>query len=120
MKKLLLVPGISAVFMSCNAMAQLAVSANDNKLVNQNGKNVVVANPAPDSISIIDLSSFPPKITGEVPVPTSVVGPPSSVAIAPDESFALVTSAQKHDPADASKLVDNNRVSVIDLKAKRV
>ena len=109
-----------ALLGSTQVQAQLAVSANDNKLVNENGKNIVVANPAPDSVSIIDLSTFPPKIVGEVQAPTSVVGPPTSVAIALDESFALVTSAQKKDPADPAKTVADNRVSVIDLRNKKV
>ena len=50
-------------------------------------------------------------------MPTSLVGPPQSVAIAPDESFALVTAATKLDPADKKKTAPHNIVSVIDLKA---
>jgi DNA-binding beta-propeller fold protein YncE len=46
-----------------------------------------------------------------------VVGPPSSVAIAPDESIALVANSIKVDPADPKKTVPDNRLSVIDLKA---
>jgi len=46
-----------------------------------------------------------------------VVGPPFSVAITPDESLALVTAAQKIDPADPTKQTADNRMSVIDLKA---
>jgi DNA-binding beta-propeller fold protein YncE len=46
-----------------------------------------------------------------------VVGPPSSVAIAPDESLAVVTAATTVDPADPKKTVPDNKVSVIDLKA---
>jgi len=98
------------------AAAQLAVSANDNKQINTAGVGSVVRNPAPDSVSVIDLSVFPPRVVGEVAVSASVVGPPSSVAVAPDESFALVSSATKRDAADAGKLVPDNRVSVIDLK----
>jgi hypothetical protein len=39
------------------------------------------------------------------------------VAIAPDESIALISSNMKLDAADPKKLVPDNRVSVIDLKA---
>ncbi len=95
MRKLFLATIISSACVT-PAYAQLAVSANDNKVVNENGKNVVVANAAPDTVSIIDLKSL--KIVGEVQAPTSVVGPPLSVALTPDESYALVTSAQKKDP----------------------
>src|SRR6266540_127974 len=102
---------------SSGALAQLAVSANDNKAVLIDGVNTVPQNPVPDTVTIIDLSASPPKIIGEVQAPTSVVGPPSSVAVAPDESIALVTAATKIDPADPKKLVPDNKISVIDLKA---
>ena len=102
------------------AAAQLAVSANDNKQVNIAGVGSVVASPAPDTVTVIDLGVFPPRVVGEVVAPASVVGPPSSVAVAPDESFALVSSAVKKNPADATKTMDDNRLSVIDLKAMKV
>jgi DNA-binding beta-propeller fold protein YncE len=103
--------------LSSGALAQLAVSANDNKAVLVDGVNTVPQNPPPDTVTIIDLSTSPPKIIGEVQAPTSVVGPPSSVAVAADESIALVTAATKIDPADPKKVVPDNKVSVIDLKA---
>jgi len=103
--------------LSSGAGAQLALSANDGKAVLVDGTNVVPANPAPDSVTLIDLNATPPKAVGEVAAPASVVGPPSSVAIARDESFALVTSATKLDPNDPKKLVPDDRLTVIDLKA---
>jgi DNA-binding beta-propeller fold protein YncE len=101
-----------------SAQAQLAVSANDAKVVLKDGNAVNAANSAGDTVSIIDLNVSPPKVIGEVKAPTSVVGPPMSVAVAPDESIALVTAAMKIDPADASKTILDNKLSVIDLKAK--
>ena len=100
-----------------DAAAQLAVSANDSKAVLVDGVNTVPANPAGDTVSIIDLNISPPKLLAEIKAPTSVVGPPSSVAVAPDKSFALVTAATKIDPADPKKTANDNKVSVIDLKA---
>ena len=104
--------------LTVTASAQIAVSANDNKAVLVNGANVVPDNPAADTVTIIDMNVKPPKVVGEVKAPTSVVGPPQSVAISRDESFALVTGAIKVDPADPKKTTADNRVSVIDLKAK--
>ena len=104
--------------LTTGAFAQIAVSANDNKAVLVNGNNIVPDNPAADTVSIIDIGSTPPKIIGEVKAPASVVGPPQSVAISRDESFALVTGAFKVDPADKKKAVPDNKLSVIDLKAK--
>jgi DNA-binding beta-propeller fold protein YncE len=99
------------------ARAEIAVSANDNKVVLVNGAVQVVKNPAPDTITLIDLKASPPKVLAEIEAPTSVVGPPLSVAVTPDESLALVTAAMRIDPADPSKQIPDARVSVIDLKA---
>ncbi|HET9926976.1 MAG TPA: YncE family protein, partial [Methylomirabilota bacterium] len=73
-----------------SAEAQLAVSSNDNKVTLDNGVVKVVPNPAPDTATIIDLGATPPRVVAEISVPGSVVGPPLSVAIAPDQSLALI------------------------------
>jgi DNA-binding beta-propeller fold protein YncE len=101
---------------SLSASAQLAISANDNKVLNVNGATVVQPG-VPDTVTILDLGASPPKVLGEVKAPASVVGPPQSVAIAPDESIALVTASTKIDPADGKKTASDNKLSVIDLKA---
>jgi WD40 repeat protein len=98
------------------AAAQLAVSANDAKVINVNGTNVVQPG-ATDTATIIDLGSSPPRVIGEVKAPASVVGPPQSVAISPDEGIAVVTGSTRLDPADPKKIVSDNKVTVIDLKA---
>jgi WD40 repeat protein len=99
------------------AAAQLAVSSNDAKAVLVNGVNTVPPNPADDTVTLIDLGVSPPKVVGELKAPSSVVGPPQNVAIAPDESIALVSASMKLDPTDPTKLTPDNRISVIDLKA---
>jgi DNA-binding beta-propeller fold protein YncE len=103
---------------SFSAEAQLAVSSNDGKAVLVNGVNTVPPKPADDTVTIIDLGVSPPKVIGELKAPSSVVGPPQNVAITPDESIALVAASMKVDPADPTKLTPDNRLSVIDLKAK--
>ena len=109
--------GTVALTAGAPAEAQLAISANDNKLALVNGVAQVVQNPAPDTITIMDLSAPAPRVIAEIPVPNSVVGPPLSVAITPDEGLALVTSAMQIDPADKTKQIPDNKVSVVDLKA---
>lgn len=99
------------------ARAQIALSANDNKLVLDNGVTRPVRDPAPDTLSIIDLSTSPPRLRGEIQVPTSVVGPPFSVALSANERLALVTANQRHDPADPTKLVPGNSMAVVDLSS---
>lgn len=99
------------------ARAQIALSANDNKLVLDNGAVRSARDPSPDTLSIIDLSASPPRLRAEIQVPASVIGPPTSVAIAPNERLALVTANQRHDPADPSKLVPGNGMAVVDLSS---
>jgi DNA-binding beta-propeller fold protein YncE len=105
---------------AATAQAELALSIGDGKMRLDNG----VAKTVPggqDMLAIIDLAPAKggkiPKLVAEFAVPGSIVGPPQSVAISPDESFALVTANQKIDPADPGKTVPDNRMSVIDLKA---
>jgi DNA-binding beta-propeller fold protein YncE len=97
--------------------AEILVTANDGKMVLENGNAVVRKQPLPDTVSVIDFTDGALKLLAEVPAPASVVGPPPSVAIAPDGSFALVTGAMKVDPADATKTVPDDKLSVIDLKS---
>jgi DNA-binding beta-propeller fold protein YncE len=97
--------------------AQIAVSGNDNKILLVNGVVTVVPNPPPDTVSVIDLTTAPPRVVGEVPAPVSVVGPPLSVALTPDGSLALVTASSKVDPGDRTRQTPNNQVSVVHVKA---
>jgi len=105
-------------FFCVGAVAQIAVSSNDGKAVLVNGVNTVPSKPADDTVTIIDLGVSPPKVIGELKAPSSVVGPPQNVAVAPDEAFALVAANMKVDPSDPTKTAPDNRLTVIDLKAK--
>lgn len=119
MRYVLLGPACAGLAMlGVSATAEIAISANDNKMVLVNGVGTVVKDPAADTISILDVKGGKAKLLGELAVPASVVGPPLSVAITPDEKLALVTAAMKINPADATKQVADNKVSVIDLEVK--
>ncbi len=111
---------IAAAFLPAagSAWAQLAVSANDNKVFWTDGVVRNVANPPPDTVTVIDLSSFPPRLVGELNAGATVAGPPQTVAVAPDESIALITSGQKIDPTDPSKMIADNLLNVIDLQVR--
>lgn len=107
--------------LSVPGWAQIAVSSNDHKVTQENGVAKNVANPPADTITIIDLGASPVKVLGTVDnVPGSVVGPPLSVAVTPDETLALVASSTKIDPADPTKTVPDDRVTVVDLKDRKV
>jgi DNA-binding beta-propeller fold protein YncE len=95
--------------------AEIAVSSNDAHTITVNGQQIVAEPAAADTLSIVDLAHYPPQVTATIDVPGSVAGPPYAVAVAPDESFAIVSSATKLDPADPKKIVPDDRVSLIDL-----
>jgi DNA-binding beta-propeller fold protein YncE len=114
---LLTAPLLVTTGLSRPAAADLIAVANDNHSVNVNGKMETAKNPPPDNVAFIDVSRYPPRLVATVDAPTSVVGAPTAVWIAPDESWAVVTAATKIDPKDATKIIDDDTVSVIDLKA---
>jgi hypothetical protein len=64
--------------------AQIVVSANDAKVTLVDGVQVVGRNPPPDTVTIWDFDVTPPRTVAAITVPTSLVGPPSSVAITPN------------------------------------
>jgi len=93
------------------AEARLAISANDGKQL-QDGEPKTVT---PDSVSVLDLSTYPPKVIGDVKMPASMIGSPVAVVVSRDESFAIVASSQKVNPADPMHPADDDKVSVVDL-----
>jgi DNA-binding beta-propeller fold protein YncE len=100
---------ILALSLSSTASAQLAVSADDGK---QLRPGETADSRTPDMISVIDMDQSPPRLISTLEVPTSMIGPPTSIALAPDESFALVAAAQA---LEGENIVKNDTVSVIDL-----
>ena len=115
--KLFAIAGLGVLLSPRGVAAQVAVSANDGKQVLRDGTTAVARPAAPDTVTVLDLRAFPPRVTAQLAAPASVVGPPQSVAIAPDRSLALVTGALKLDPNDPSKTVPDDVVTVIDLRA---
>jgi len=100
------------------AQAEIAISANDAKVRLVNGAITVDPNRPADNIVILDMKGALPKVIAQVDnVPTSVVGPPTSVAITPDESLALISASTKIDPANPQKTTTHNALTVVDLKA---
>ena len=84
--------GIAVVGLLCVlpvvAEARLAIAGNDGKQI-QAGEQTGVT---PDSVSVIDLAAYPPKVIGQVQVPAAMIGPPEAVAVSRDDSFAIVTA----------------------------
>jgi DNA-binding beta-propeller fold protein YncE len=90
--------------------AELAVSGNDGKQPQLGDQPHDVV---PDTLTVIDLATYPPRKRGQVEVPYSMIGEPTSVAVAHSGGFALVTASQKYD--SANKVVPDDRLSVVDL-----
>lgn len=113
--KSLLLASVALCAFAVAPRAQLLVSANDNKVVLEEGRMRTLREPPPDTLSVIDIGVSPPALRSEISVPASVVGPPTTVAITPDEKLAIVTANQRPDPADPTKLIPGNSLKVIDL-----
>src|SRR5207247_6192548 len=97
---------------------KLIVIANDGKEPHRDGSYSVLASPQPDSIVILDASTFPPLVVAEIPnVPNSNSGPPQSVCLTPDETLVLVSAPNHVDPQDPTKVIVDDYVSVLDLDA---
>jgi len=109
---------VAAAVPLCAARADIALSSNDAHTVLVDGAQVAPGTAAADTLSIIDLSQTPPKVTDTIDVPGSVVGPPMAVTVSRDETFAIVTAATKADPAGPNGISPDNRLTVIDLTAK--
>jgi DNA-binding beta-propeller fold protein YncE len=95
------------------AHADIAVSSNDGHTVLDAAGNQVAA-PGTDTLSVIDLKGAP-RVLATIDAPGSVVGPPMAVAVAPDESYAIVTGATKAEPSGQFGIAFDDKVSVIDL-----
>ncbi len=100
------------------AAGHLILSANDGKYPNVDGAYQIVMPPPPDTLTVLDAGTFPPKVVGEIEVTTSVIGPPMGVALTPDEKLALVSCPMRVDTgATPPKLAPANELEVVDLEA---
>jgi DNA-binding beta-propeller fold protein YncE len=115
---LLAASALACLIAAAPARADKILSMNDNHTVlDEKANQVAPDNARPDSIDVIDVSQYPPKITATIEAPGSVVGPPLAVWVAPDESWAITTAATKAQAGAKFGIAPDNRVSVIDLAA---
>ena len=107
--------GALLVAFTAPVSAQLVISGNENKIDLTSGAPRVIPPVAPDSISILDFSSFPPSVRQLNDIPNSVIGPPSNIAITPDRRLALIANSLKLDAANPTNWVPESFVHVLDL-----
>jgi len=103
----------------CGAFApsgrQIVISANDNRLDLAYGAMRVYDDPRPDTLTVLDFATFPPTVTNVGNVPNTVIGPPTNVAITPDQRLALVANSLIIDPNDSTKQIPDTKIAIIDL-----
>jgi DNA-binding beta-propeller fold protein YncE len=106
----------AAALVPAVASADVVLSSNDGHSVMDASKTIVApASPAPDTVTVIDVKSYPPKIKATFEAPGSVVGPPGAIWISKDETWGIVTSATKADAAAKDGIAPDDRVAVFDL-----
>ena len=101
------------------ARAQFLVVGNDEKRgYDASGKMIELA-PGKDSVSIVDIRNrVEPKIVANLPLKNSIHGPPTNLAITPDNRMALVANAVNSvADGDRYKNVPDDEIYVIDLTA---
>ncbi len=106
-----------AALIALAANGQIVISGNEAKIDLSSGTAVVLPDAPPDSLTILDFSTFPPKVTNVANVRNSVIGPPSNIAITPDEKLALIASSTLPDPDKPGQWIPDNIVHVLDLTA---
>ena len=97
---------------------ELMIVGNDEKQSWDDAGKGVIGEPGHDSVSIIDIGTDPlaPKILVTLPLDNTIIGPPTNLAITPDESIALIANSMNVATDNGvRKMVPDNRLWVIDL-----
>jgi len=108
----------AAMSVTAVAQAQFLIIGNDEKLIFKDGKPALSL-PGKDTVTIVDIKDpTNPRIVANLPAQNSVIGPPTNLAITPDNKLALVASSiDVVKDGDNLKNVPDNKVFVIDLTA---
>ncbi|MGN6748377.1 MAG: hypothetical protein ACTHJS_07265 [Xanthobacteraceae bacterium] len=109
-----------AMSFAAAAQAQFLIIGNDEKLIFKDGKPALSL-PGKDTVTIVDIKDpTKPRIVANLPAQNSVIGPPTNLAITPDNKLALVASSiDVVKDGDNLKNVPDNKVFVIDLTTRR-
>ncbi len=100
------------------ARRPLVISGNENKIDLISGAPRVIANAPPDSISILDFSSFPPAVDHLTNVPNSVLGPPSNIAVTPNGRLALIANSVRIEPERQTNWLPEDFLHLLDLTSR--
>jgi len=99
--------------------APFMIVGDDEKVSFTDGKTIV-SPPGKDSVLVVDVANpLDPRIVANLSLKNSVVGPPVNLAIDPTDSVAIVADSMNAvQDGDNWKQVPDNKIYVIDLKAK--
>ncbi|MCP1237357.1 lactonase family protein [Gluconobacter kondonii] len=99
-----------------HAADQWAISANDgHTTTNTAGKMVTAGTIVPDSLSLIRFEHGLPVLGKNLLLPTSVEGPPTTVWIAPDSCWAIVTAGSHAGGHAGDPVIEDDVVSVVGI-----
>jgi DNA-binding beta-propeller fold protein YncE len=100
--------------------APFLIAGNDEKIAFDAAGKQVRSAPGKDTVSIIDIADpASPRIVADLSLLNSLIGPPTNVAITPDNKLALVASSvQWVQDGESWKPEPDTRVHVIDLEAQ--
>jgi DNA-binding beta-propeller fold protein YncE len=107
---------LALVFAPIAASAEVMIIGLDDKIAFDKGKQVRRP-PGKDSVAIVDISSpEAPKIVATLPLMNTIIGPPTNLAITPDQKLAIVAnSVDWQKDGENWKDVPDNKLYVIDL-----
>jgi DNA-binding beta-propeller fold protein YncE len=100
---------------SAGGRRSIMLSGNETKMDLTSGSSKVVPAAEPDSVSVLDFATIPPRITTVPGIANTVMGPPSNIAISPDGTLALIANSIRLDPSAGSGWVPEAYVHVLDL-----
>lgn len=118
---------IAATLLACGALPAAQASepaymivGNDEKVTWDEGGRIRFLPPGQDSVQIFDIGSHParPRTVATLKLENSIFGPPTNLAVAPDQRFAFITNPMTWTQDGASwKPAPDNKLTVIDLGA---
>jgi len=113
--------GAAAAAVSVPAVAvELMLIADDEKITWDDAGKPVFMPPGKDHVLVVDIGTDPlaPKVIANLPLMNSIFGPPTNLAITPNQQLALVANSMDWVADGATwKAVPDNKLYVIDLTA---
>ena len=101
--------------LALSACAGIGGSDSSKFLSIQDGRAVLVdgagkVGKGQDTLALVELKDDKVRLLSDLVMPTSLVGPPASIAVLPDKKYALVTAATKLDPNDSNKVISSDLI----------